>query len=889
MGFISLIVAGLILAGSFAARGAVGEATAPAPGSFAAKAAALSNELPPPRAHFAGVPETEAADRLRRELEYQAFVREKLSGHWFAALTSARADEPYSVQGRFETWKGLMDFLLERDALVEVWAYAEAGAKPRRIPATEMAGLKRQEREQPTFITITYRDGAGGGLITNRVEFSYQAAGQVLAASAGYRRHRDILITAREVLGRRDARGKFSAVVQWEAMDQARQAGRLPLAQMPPRPTNSTDLFVAFEYEVDAFNNFSNVVRVHRESEIERRVTEEPSGPGAQILMLRVAGEKQAREVRSFRPRGLGDELEPAPNPVPGQDMVELRVKNPAEPDVRRWNVLDFGEPEVVKQSALATFSLISAHLEKKRKEIAVKKSNLDLIAEPIFAGLNIGGGLAAVGFPLGEAARLGYSAAVVPWLIPSVPSVKEMRELFRLMAARDKDAALKTKPSEFLDDADFKHLQETARGLTDAEVVEYLQRVSDEDLRGMLRLAKMQRIDAKVSNLLGIMGDAGKVSGWTDEGGFQRNIFNSIYFSVTGDVSIKNIIAVLVGGEVATPNSGFSLEQLSKGQGPSEAWLQYLNFTVDIRAVVNTVARLTHRSQADKELKKPFPYAPQVTDLSAYEIRIFGFPLLMFYKRGLLLDDQAAYLNDYAYGLIGATLVEHFRTREEMDAEIRAGRMVPLGYVRVPDGKGGWKETNLAVFGHRIGSGKHKGKTAIIIYGLRAFEEHSKAIEREYLRFKQFEQALREGAVIERLVDAEDRAQLPAEAFEPKLHVGVKAGEETFAPLLGGLQELRRYWQQRAWGIPFDTNDVELVAGTLENFAAQGIWTEDRNPLVAVDRFNSTFQYRRLAGNKWRVVQMTLIPGVADIDRDVAKAGEGERIEKLRHDAVSD
>src|SRR5256885_3551889 len=146
------------------------------------------------------------------------------------------------------------------------------------------------------------------------------------------------------------------------------------------------------------------------------------------------------------------------------------------------------------------------------------------------------------------------------------------------------------------------------------------------------------------------------------------------------------------------------------------------------------------------------------MSDAAAYEIRIFGFPLLIFYKRGLLKDDYASYLNDYAYGLIGATIVEHFGTREEMDAEIRAGRMVPLGYVRVPNGMGRWKETNLAVFAHRIRAGRHKGKTTIIIYGLKAYEEQSRLMEREYLRFKEFEEALRDGGVIEQLVDAENR-----------------------------------------------------------------------------------------------------------------------------------
>src|SRR5262249_18729182 len=152
-----------------------------------------------------------------------------------------------------------------------------------------------------------------------------------------------------------------------------------------------------------------------------------------------------------------------------------------------------------------------------------------------------------------------------------------------------------------------------------------------------------------------------------------QRDIFNNIYFSVTGEISINYIIAAMAGAKGTTPLSGVSLEQLSRGNGPAEAWLQYLNFTVDVRAVLNTVARLTHRGLADKELKKPFPYAPRLNDLAAYEFRVFGFPLLILYKRGLIKADFAAYQNDYAYGLVGTKLVEHFPTRESLEAEIRA------------------------------------------------------------------------------------------------------------------------------------------------------------------------------------------------------------------------
>ena len=376
---ILLIGSGLFLAASLPSHAA---------DSFEAKIAALQSQLPEQPSHHVGVPEGEASARQRREANYKAFVQEKLQGTWFAALTAVQAHDSYSLEGRFETWKGLMEFLLERDALVEVWAYPEAGMKPRRIPATELT--RKQERSQPTFVTITYQDSATRELITVHVEFGFKAASEVLAASLGYRRHRDIQIAAREVLGSRDRQARFSALAQWEQLTNAAHSGRLPLAEIPPRPTKSTDLFTAFEYEVDAFNNFTNVVRVYRASEIARRVVEDSPEFSSQVLILQRSGEQAAREVRSFRMRGASDELEPAPNPVPGQDTVELRVTKAREPDARKWNVLDFGEPALLEQTSLAKFSLISAFLEKKRKEIAIRKSNVDLIAEPIIAGLNI-------------------------------------------------------------------------------------------------------------------------------------------------------------------------------------------------------------------------------------------------------------------------------------------------------------------------------------------------------------------------------------------------------------------------------------------------------------------------------------------------------------------
>jgi hypothetical protein len=851
---------------------------------LAARVTQVFQQLPAPVKHYASLSQAEVERVLLQDANYARMVREKLDGRWFAALVGASADAPFAIEGQFDTWRGLVEFLAGRNALVEVWAWGEGvDGLARRIPAPELAELQRQQQERPTFVTATYPDPATGKPVTRRVEFGFQAAAFARAANESFQTHRRIQLVSRGILDARNAKGQPDAFAQWEALQSAVKAGQFPLLEMPSQPRSPQDLWVACEYAVDERNNFQTVVGVYRDSEIRRQVAGD-----LQMLVLRKAGDKIGREVMAYRQRGVSDQLEPVPNPIPGQDSIELRVKDPNQTDVRRWHVLEFGAPELLKQSALAQFSLLNAYLDKDRKALAVKQANLSLIAEPIIAGLNIGGGLAGVGFPIGAAARLAYNTFVIPRLNPDVPSVKQMRELFQLLTAKAKHPQLKVKPAEFLDADDLKTLQEDLKHLSDTEVAEYLQSITNEDLRAMLRIAKMKRIDAKVTNLLSIIAGAGLVSGWTEKRGLPRDIFNNIYFSVTGDISINYIIAALAGGKMTTPKSGASLHDLSRGGGPAEAWLQYLNFTVDVRAVANTVIRLTHRGLANKELKQPFPYAPRMTDLAAYEFRIFGFPLLMFYKRGLVKADFEAYQNDYAYGLLGVKIVEHFRTREALEAEIRAGRVVPLGYVRVFAIKGGWKETDLAVFAHRIPDGKHRGRTTLIIYGLKAYVEHSELIQRERERFVAFEKGLQEGAVIEQLMVTEPAPALPARAFEPVIHVGPGTGREIYDPLLGSLLELRRYSLRTSWGLPLNEVERQQASALRERLASQGIQVPERNPLAEIDPFNSSFIYRRQVNDREQQVKVTRIPSLADIARELQKAEDAQLIEEARREAAA-
>ncbi|MBM3836676.1 MAG: hypothetical protein FJ398_01730 [Verrucomicrobia bacterium] len=241
----------------------------------------------------------------------------------------------------------------------------------------------------------------------------------------------------------------------------------------------------------------------------------------------------------------------------------------------------------------------------------------------------------------------------------------------------------------------------------------------------------------------------------------------------------------------------------------------------------------------------------------------------------------------DYAYGIDGARILEHFRTKEEMDREIRAGRMAPIGYVKVPDGKGGWRETNLAVFAHEIPGGKYKGRMVLIIYGLRAYEDHSRYVERELLRFKEFEKALQNGAVIEKLEDAEDRAEIPPEAFEPKITAGPEAVERVYAPLLGGLIEIKRHSQRRAWHLPATTNDLARAEAIRQELARGNFGVNQDDALVGVDRSHSTFLYRKVVNGKSRLMKLTVIPSLKDIERELQKAEEGWRVEQARRDVA--
>ncbi len=230
--------------------------TSPGTGAWnadvAARAAAVFQRLSPPAIHYSGLSEAEAARLLRRDAAYQELTREKLEGGWFAALVAKDGPEPYSVQARFESWRRLVEFLSEQNALVEVWACGEGpDHKVRRVPATELAELSQRRHQMPTLITVTFQDPASRKPVTYDLEFGFHAAAAVQAANQAYQRHRSLQLSAHRVLSARNAKGLPDALTQWVALQAELQRKQLPAFRLPPEPKDARDVFVAFQFEVD--------------------------------------------------------------------------------------------------------------------------------------------------------------------------------------------------------------------------------------------------------------------------------------------------------------------------------------------------------------------------------------------------------------------------------------------------------------------------------------------------------------------------------------------------------------------------------------------------------------------------------------------------------------
>lgn len=825
----------------------------------------LLNNLGQPRKNYVGITEDERAGELRAAQRFESLRREQLTGDWFAALVARDADQRFAIHQRFRTSDEFNTFRQKTKALFEVWEIRDGGLPARRLTAADLAQQRLQENPAPTYLTATFLDPTSKRPRQYRLLFGMHAASDELERSRSYQSHRLLRNEIRRVLRARNSNGLLSAGAQWQALRKAANTGTLPLRYLPVRSPHEDDLFVAMECEVDAGNQLVRIVRAYRASEVAPRFLH-----GNHELVLKRSGRKDVVAVP------LHAALEDGPTPSTAEG-TSLRVRNPDSSNPRRWNVLEFGEAAVLRQASLAQLALINAHLENERKELAWQKSNYDRFANPVFTSLNIGGGLSGITAPLGEIARLAYNLILSPQLTPDVPTAEELEELFRFIAAKSLNPKLADKPGYQLTEREVKALQAEGAALSDQDVADAVRSLDESELQAMLKLPRAQNLDQKYRLFVDLLTDLGKAT-QVSEAGLLKAIFNNSRLSPNGDLSLTTSLALALGNPTITPLSGTSLQQLAEGTGPTEAWLQFLNVTIDLRSIANTLSLWRHHEKEDRELRKPFAHAPRAEDLAAYELRIFGYPMLFQYKRDLLKEDIAAYRNDFAYGILGTRVVEHYPTEKEFLKELHTGRMVPIGFVRLPNGPNGEeRRSNLPVFGHRITSGPHRGKTSIIIYGLKAYRTHASLMQREVERFRKYERALREGGVFRRLVPPTPNLHevLEPSRYEPIIWVGSNATSTHFSPLLQNLLEHQRLVRLAKWHGSLSREEQAQKDRFVRILHHRGvtITADNPDPLLSVDATFSSFRYRTRVKGRWEKIQVTNLPSMKSLARDRVRA----------------
>jgi len=818
---------------------------------------------------------------------YQALRQATLSEGWFSALVSLEAEDRFRIDRVFPDYDAWIRFLESEDPLLESWVAKESDdprdglAAYRRVSAIEQLTSRKEGDHSPTMTTATYAGVHGSASQVFQVEFSLYAAETVQSRRNRFLEERETKLGVLDALSARSEEGGVDAWAQWKALERWFEGNRREPRFKTTLPLKRSDRFVAFEYEVDQSGFLNRIVRFFNESDIQREVID-----GREVLRLRSSDGGGTKEAWAFERVGTSAEIRRADASLAGQSALQIRIVNPKEMDPRRWNVVEFGGSQLMQQTSLAMYGVIHAYMDRSRRDLALKKSRLDLFAEPVFAGLSVGGGLSGVGFPIGEAARLAYNLAVGPRFVTKVPSIEELREMMRLLAVRKGDAELRQIAPDILTKSDAKVLQQRVEGLSDDEVGQFIEAANEDDLKAMLRLAKFQRVDAQYSLLVNILTGIAKVTG-ESEMGVLKDVFNNSYVAINGDVSVSTILATVLGQKVLTPLSGVTLRDLAKGDGPVKAWFQYFNASVDLRSVLNTFRRMGSSDRAEKELSKPIPHAPRLTDLAAYEFRVFGFPMLIFHKRGLQREEREAYENDYAYGLLGTRVVERFSTRESMDEEILAGRMAPLGYVKVMGADERRRNSNLAVFAHTVPEGRHEGKTTVVIYGLKAFQQYSELMIRELKRFEDFESALNEGAVIERLVDAEDRMERHAIAFEARIVRNDSKAVKRFDYILSHFLDYRGALRRQELGLIGAEGAAQRSRNALVEMGIDPVVKNGRLDF-SVDSYYSSFRFRQQSSGKWEVREFVRIFSI-DQARESALVGDEEaEVERIRRRVAS-
>ena len=293
--------------------------------------------------------------------------------------------------------------------------------------------------------------------------------------------------------------------------------------------------------------------------------------------------------------------------------------------------------------------------------------------------------------------------------------------------------------------------------------------------------------------------------------------------------LSLKYPLSFAIGKDILLLGEGPTLEEIRKYNLSPKYLLQFVDFTFDIEAAIKTLKG-----------GKVFGWAPSLKSLSAYEIRLFGFPLLSFYKLGTMKNYLKGLEDNFAFTIKESLLGDKFKyfTQEEIDKMLDEGKVRVVDYVRTSEGR-----EILPIYGIVDEKGEVK---SIIFYGMPAFKENLELRRRILERFEAYMKMFEEGGVVTQIIKTTKKIERIKR--EPKLEVG-KVKREKYEEILGALLDVISLSKKDKLS-PVEQKQLERAQGILSQ---EGLTAES---LKAVDSHNwSGFIYENAQGNLVRVV----------------------------------
>ena len=288
---------------------------------------------------------------------------------------------------------------------------------------------------------------------------------------------------------------------------------------------------------------------------------------------------------------------------------------------------------------------------------------------------------------------------------------------------------------------------------------VTFVKNLKEEDLEKILKFYYQQEKDIKISYFLAVLSSIAEATKLSQKD-VLKDIFASLYFNLpNASLDLKTILGLIINKHIIL-GQGANLHDLVRAPYKYTwyHWLQFFSIDVNLRSLVN----------AFFPKEKPFPYAPDLKSLSSWEIRIFGFPTLIFNKEKVAEEIKVG-LDKYAI-IIKGDNARYIENKEEFEKMVDSGELKIIGYTgEKVDGK---IKDSIPIYG--------RGDGGVVIFGKKATEEYQKKIKEDIKNLQNYGNILNEGGVI---VQTTEDKRIKTDFWVGKKYI--EAQKQIFAKLL--------------------------------------------------------------------------------------------------------